>query len=439
MRIGSKRYSGSSGLISDRGKTRSLKPWGPLHIITGSTILSAGMTFAVALLGATLLATREFGEFVMFLGTSVLVSSICDLGVTNRMVTSSSTKDNSSPGALSIFWAAQVWSYGILVTASLLLLSLTPISDYFNVSKAILFWGTLNGAVVGIGSFLLGILQARQEWGTRSRFVIVQATARLVGALVGIVMARAETAALGATFGASVGVLLTFRAISIDGKHPLLVVPTLGRAVQAWREARWFAVAIVSGALTSYFPVAAVGHLGGPDELAIFGLALQLSGGPALLLNSVMTFMLPQAVDRSSSLSGYIGLIRRTAIPVIMLIALGAAVAPSMVSIVFGPEFRPSIVPLEILLAATAFLVLANPFQFLHYRLKAERFLAYLDLWMFLVTVAVFIASAQVMAEATAASLAVLAGIVVPKLWGLGLLYRRRHHLRAPERGQAAG
>jgi O-antigen/teichoic acid export membrane protein len=388
---------------------------------------------SVTLIAVALLSNVEYGRFIFLIGVATFIGTLCDLGVSSRMITSYDTERRGWVGSsLNAYWSAQLWSYGIGALVVSVAGVAPAVAKQFHMTGDVIVVGALNGVAVGLFNFLAAVLQATQDWSSRARVIIIQAVARVFGTLIGLLFGSALSAGIGAVVGATLGLVLSLNHTSSQSlRVGITRVHGISGAWRIWRASRWFAAACVVAAIAAYAPIAGVSRVGGAASLAVFGLAFQLSGGPALLLNAVMTFLLPSGSDRGLPLPEYWRLVKSTIVVPLVLLAIAAAAAPVLIPMIFGDYFAGAVLPFELLVAATAVYIAANPIQFLHYRLDGARALAFMDLTLLTVLMGVFVVCIRWLEPPTAAAAAVLTGAVVSRAVGFFMLVGRRESLVA--------
>lgn len=401
-----------------------------ISLVAASRITAALMFFGITLLAARLLTKPDYGRFVFFLGTATLVSTLFDFGVSVRVVTA---RDERLPGwrepGLTPYWSAQFLSYGLGGVACILVGFIPSVTMSFHVSPLIVAMAGMAGVSTGLAGFLLAVMQAESKWKTFASATVALGSLRLVTTLLGILAGSASSAVGGYLAGSWLGLAVLYWAWRElwRGTLGLSLRVSVTQAWQVWVASRWYAMSGFVGATAAYVPLAFVGSVGDAADLAEFGLAWSLGSGTTLLLTSAMTVLLPNGSDPSVPLARY----RRDAIdvvlPILGLIMLGAILSPALIPVLFGTMFIASVVPLETLLAASIVLLIANPVQFLHYRLERARFLTLVDSVTLGMTAFGVIALPSSLGIAEKAALAILAAALVSRIVGIiGLLPHRQ-------------
>lgn len=130
-----------------------------------------------------------------------------------------------------------------------------------------------------------------------------------------------------------------------------------------------FAGAALVAVILTYFDLVLVGLWLGTAAAGLYGAAYRVLWLPTMLLTTYLTSLRPSVARRAVTDRGSPWRILSGSAPVVVGLgltgaAVGIALAPTIVSILYGPQYRDAVAPLRILLVSFAFLVISR-----HYRL----------------------------------------------------------------------
>ncbi len=405
-----------------------------LLLVTASRVAAALATFLITLVAARAFPQRTFGVFAFFSGTATLVSAICDIGVSMRLITTyrSSNSGGWTDPTLRAYWSAQVLSYGGGAVLATMVALLTPLPSYLHAPPYVLVCAGVAGAAGGLFTFLSAGFTAQSLWGKLSVVTLIQVAVRAAMTLPGILIRSLPAACAGYALGTCFAVPITlavYRRQAGPGSDFAGLVVSPREAVRVWKESRWYAVSGSLGPVAAYAPLAFADRLGDPVQLAYFGLAMTLSTAPALLLNSSMTVLLPGGSNPEVPWASYKRTIAEIVGPVLGMLVVVLVAAPIAIPFVFGDRYGGSVPPFQLMVIGTMVLVLANPLQFLHYRLGHARFLTLVDLVTLIATLVVIPISENYMTGAAACALGVMVAAFASRAVGLGGLIPIWHRL----------
>jgi O-antigen/teichoic acid export membrane protein len=396
-----------------------------------SLVSSGSAATAVEALLVTYVATRvlgssEYGHFVFALAAVAWLGALFDLGVSVKAVTAfDATRGRWNPVTLATYHGAE-WvssAVGVTVLAIGIAVGLIPT----NLSPAAVAAALVATVASGLALFYSALLQAMQRWRSRTRATVVGTSLRNAAALAGLTAGTVGWGVAGYAVG-SVLSLIPFRREFVDIPERLKPNFDPRKIVKLWSESRWFLAACVIGATTAFVPLGRLAA--GTDasaRLSVYGLAFTLAGGTQLLLDSVQLVLLPQGSSRNIPVRGYLSSAARSAAPVLLIFAIGAALTPWLLPLVFGSSFSGAVAPLELLLASDALLLHANPIQFLLYRVNGARIITAIDL---VNTVAVVAGLAIVHSpSSTAVAAVILAATATSRAVGLAAVFRLRRRI----------
>lgn len=387
--------------------------------VGGATVLTTTITFGFTTASARLLSTSDYAGLVFFLTTAALLSSLFDLGLSVRTTTAfDHDADAWHDPPLRAYWSGQLLSYGIgatLGTAVVAATFTTHLGSAF-ILTAVAAWST------GIVTFVSATYLTRQMWDQRARLNVGFAVSRTALGFVAVLLFHRADVTVGAfTVGGLVAMLVFIRFWLREPKvsPDSLNVDTHG-AWRVWIAGRWYALAGAIGSVAIFAPVAVVNLRGTVDDQAVVGLALMVGGMAAVLLNVSMTTLLPRACNTTIPLRSYLRDYAITVIPLAGVLVVGALATPILLPRLFGRQFEPAVVPVELLFGAYLVLLFANPLQFLHYRQDRQRFLTTIDALQLATLIVLAVVLSAHFSIPVAATGAVFASSIVSRCIGVG-------------------
>lgn len=287
-------------------------------------------------------------------------------------------------------------------------------------------------AVASISSFSLMLLQSRLEFSRMSR---LSGTAAILQVLPVILALRFGQPGVTSLFAGDV-----LSRLWIGGANLALLAAVLAAVRRPgprppWKSialfANWITLSTAIGSLYNYIPSIALARWAAASALGTYSLGMALTGGFALLINTISTVLLPEAVAaitverRRSYLRSYL--------PGAALLG-GALLAPiwlcgSVAAHLFPAALPDTVRVFQLLATAQIALLMANPVQFLLYGAGRPHWCTASDglitllfgamaVWLAPAYGAVGVASALLIAQTgVKAALSAALGI---KGWGLG-------------------
>jgi O-antigen/teichoic acid export membrane protein len=324
------------------------------------------------LLLARVMAPTRFDECAIYATSSLVVSNLCELGINISCL-------KFAAGATGEDWLRTVSRFLLLrlaLTAAILAaaflvapLAATRLLKHPEFTTALrLACGS--AAIASISSFGLALLQSRLEFARIARLSAAAAILQILPVLLAL---RLHWPGVAALFAGDVLSRLWILAGNFGLLAAVLGAARLRGPRPAWKPiavfAHWITLSTVIGSLYNYIPSVALSRWAAAAALGTFSLGMSLTGSVALLVNTISTVLLPEAVAATTAERRRAYL--RSYLPGASLLT-ASLLAATWLAGPLAAHLFPAAMPgavrvFQVLATAQLVLLVANPIQFLLY------------------------------------------------------------------------
>lgn len=347
-------------------------------MVVGNT-MATGLSAVSLILISRLLGPTLFGEFSVGFALIMIVARINDAGITNALLKYASRAEgiDAQNQYFSVTWRLKLLLSAIILVVSAVIAQ--PLSQALNFPSPWLIFVALTFGNFASVYFeqLTGMLQALHHFGASVLGNFIQATFKLVMALVLVWLQFKEVFPIFTLYGIAPAVPLLFARwllpstvrLDLRKKYPQAQAEIIemskhtGTASIASTAVNQINILFVQGFLSPY----ETGLLGGVSKIQLlFSLA-------TLSLSNVL-FPRVARYSLKSDLQSYF----KKAVLLAVLIGVGflgvIALAPILITLTVGHEYLPGVPVLQLLLAAVAVMMATVPFTALFYTLSNPRY-----------------------------------------------------------------
>ena len=315
----------------------------------------------------------RFAECAIYAASSLVVGNLCELGINiSCLKFSAATTGDAWLRTVSRFLVLRLALTAGVVAAVFLLapLASATLLKHPEYSTALrLACGS--AALASLSSFTLVLLQSRLQFARMARLNAIAAVLQILPVLL---VLRSKLPGLTALFAADVLSRVWIVAANLGLLAAALAAARRpARSTPAWRSiavfAHWITLSTVIGALYNYIPSIALSRWSTATALGTYTLGLSLTGGLAILIHTISTVLLPEAVTATTPAGRRAYL--RSYVPGAALLSL-VLLAPiwlggPLVTRIFPSTLPDTVRVFQLLATAQIVLLVANPVQFLWY------------------------------------------------------------------------
>ena len=358
-----------------------------LKVVGGNTG-TAALGFLSTLIIIRSLSPIEFGSYAIASAVMLIASQLTDLGLNTAYVRFAAGYIKENPekaDRLTRITLEVKVALGIIVFVTGLLLS--PImahyvwnDDSLTVGLRLAFLGSFGNT---LWNYLQAVLQAHQHFGRYSVISITNNLIKFISIIIlfylGMISVESSLAVMAAVpfFGFFIDRFVIPRNTNNSSKindRKELIAELVGFG-------KWVTLATIATMIISRLDVLMLGIMSTNEEVAYYDSALRLAMIFPMLTGALTTVLLPRVsrLHGTSALRKYAKQSLFATLLISIPLLIGLLIAGPIITIFFGQEYGPAILPFQLILGAFIISTVTNPLNLIFYNLGQTKLLALMN------------------------------------------------------------